>query len=474
MKVLVLNPPRLDRTVMVKEGRCMQREGAWGYVMAPVTMVTIATLLRDEGHRVLVLDCPATAMDVSGMVAAARSFDPDLVLVNTSTPTIDHDVAAAARLEEDATRPLTIALYGIHPSSCYRELLVPGGPVDCCVVGEPELTARDLVRACAAGQGLAGVSGLAWLDAAGAVVANRPRELIEDLDTLPIPDWSLVDTTRYRLPLNDERFLLVNTNRGCPYRCTFCNANVYYGRRPRRRSVAHVMRELRDDVERFGVRNVMMWAEEFILDKAFVLELCEAIRASGLPLRWVCNSRVDAVDAEVLAAVRQAGCWNIAFGIESGEQAILDAIRKQTTLEQIRRAVALAKEAGLQVTGHVILGFPEDTPETMRATGAFVEALDLDFVQYYCAMPYPGTELYDRAVRNGWLATRDWEQWEHNRSALEYGHLGAAEIMATRRALLRRHYFAPRTILRTLRKHVARPSHLAALLSRLPGFLRWM
>jgi anaerobic magnesium-protoporphyrin IX monomethyl ester cyclase len=473
VNVLVLNPPRLDGVVMVKEGRCMQREGAWGYVMAPVTMVTVATLLRDEGHAVRVLDCPAIAWSVDEIVAAAGSFAPDVVLVNTSTPTIADDVAVATRLRAALSSRPVIALYGIHPSCRYEDLLAPGGAVDCCVIGEPEVTARDLVRAVADGEGPSAVEGIAWLDGERLVV-NAARAPLADLDELPIPDWSFVDTSRYRLPLNDERFLLVNTNRGCPYRCTFCNAHVYYGRRPRRRSVAHVMRELTNDVERFGVTNFMIWAEEFILDKPFVLELCDAIRASGLPVRWVCNSRVDAVDAEVLSAIGAAGCWNIAYGIESGNQHVLDALRKQTTLGMVRQAVSLARDAGLQVTGHVILGFPEDTRETMNVTEAFVDSLDLDFVQYYCAMPYPGTELYDRALQNGWLTTGDWEQWEHNRSVLTYDHLSAAEIMATRRAMLRRYYFDPRRVIRTLRNHVQRPAHLLALLSRVRGFLRWM
>jgi radical SAM superfamily enzyme YgiQ (UPF0313 family) len=473
MNVVLLNPPRRDGTVMLKEGRCMQREGAWGYVMAPVTMVTIATLLREHGHRVRVLDCAATGDDFGRMEAEVRRFGPDLVVVNTSTPTIADDVHAARRVHATSTGPVVTAMFGIHPSCRHADLLAPETGVDCCVVGEPELTVRDLAAALAAGGPLSSVDGLAWRGVDGPVL-NAARAPLADLDELPIPDWSLVDTRRYRLPLNDERFLLVHTNRGCPYRCTFCNAHVYYGRKPRRRSVAHVMRELENDVRTFGVTNVMMWAEEFILDKSFVLELCAAILASGLPLRWVCNSRVDAVDEEVLRAVRAAGCWNIAFGLESGNQHVLDATRKGITLDLSRRAVSLAKEAGLQVTGHVILGFPEDTRETMAATEAFVDSLELDFVQYYCAMPYPGTELYDRAVRAGWLTTGDWEQWEHNRSVLTYGHLSADEIMAARTAMLRRYYFRPGTVLRTLRKHFRRPSDGLALLSRLRGFVQWM
>ena len=474
MRVLLLNPPRRDDTIMVKEGRCMQRKGAWGYIMAPVTMVTIATMLRNHGHTVHVMDCPAESSDFANMASAATELCPDIVLLNTSTPSIEDDCLAAAVIKSRALRPTTTALFGIHPSSQFRELLVPGNGVDCCILGEPEFTARDLVTAVANGESLRGVAGIAFLDSSGSLVVTGAREPIAVLDDLPIPDWSFVNCDNYRLPLNNERFLLVNTNRGCPFRCTFCNAYVYYGTAPRRRSVAHIMKELVNDVECFGVSNFMFWAEEFILDKAFVKELCEAIIASGLPIKWVCNSRVDAVDEEIVEVIKRAGCWNIAFGIESGDQGVLDQLNKNITLDMISRAVTLAKSAGLQVTGHVIVGFPMDTRDTIKITEKFIKTLDLDFVQYYCAMPYPGTELYAEAVKNRWLTTADWRYWEHNYSVLDYNHLKASEIMTLRRRLMIRHYCSPKRAISIFKKNIKRPSDLIALLSRARGFLRWM
>lgn len=474
MRVLLLNPPRRDNVIMVKEGRCMQRKAAWGYVMAPVTMVTVATMLRDAGHAVRVMDCPAEGIDFGRMMPLVESFSPEIVFINTTTPTIDDDMYAATVIKERISPAPMTALFGIHPSCQFTEVLSPGNGIDACIIGEPEFTIRDLVTALANGTDHTGVRGIAFMDEAGRIVLSGDRGPIPDLDDLPIPDWSLVDTGNYRLPLNNERFLLVNTNRGCPYRCTFCNAYVYYGRVPRHRSVPHIMRELTNDVQRFGIVNFLFWAEEFILDKAFVKELCDAIVSSGLPVKWVCNSRVDAVDEEVLAAIKNAGCWHIAYGIESGDQDILNRINKNITTDMIVRAVAMAKRIGLQVTGHVILGFPMDTRETMKKTEHFVDSLDLDFVQYYCAMPYPGTELYADAVKNGWLTTGDWQRWEHNYSVLDYGHLKASEIMALRRRMLYRYYLNPRRVFQTLRNHVKRPADLLSFLSKVRGFLRWM
>jgi radical SAM superfamily enzyme YgiQ (UPF0313 family) len=474
MNVLFLNPPSLDGTVMVKEGRCMQRKGAWGYVMSPVTMVTMATWARMDGHEVSVLDCPAEGMTLAAMLERVARFAPDLLLVNTSTPSIDDDLAAATAARARCARPPTVALYGIHPTCAFQEILAVDGGVDCCVVGEPEVTVRELIAALARHEPLASVTGIAHREGPGRPVLTAPRPPLDDLDTLPLPDWSLVDTGNYRLPLNDRRFLLVNTNRGCPYRCTFCNAYAYYGRTPRRRSVSSVLRELARNVEVHGVDDFMFWAEEFILDRAFVLELCEAIVRAELTIRWVCNSRVDAVTPEVLAAVKRAGCWNIAFGIESGDQRVLDRTRKGTTLGQVRDAARMAREAGLQVTGHVIIGFPQDSRESIAATARFVDSLDLDFVQFYCAMPYPGTELLREAREQGWLSSTDWRRWEHNQSVLDYPHLRSADIMRLRRRLMIRWYFSPRRVLRTVRNHVRSAPEAWALLTKAIGFVRWM
>lgn len=475
MKIMILNPPRRDKIVMVKEGRCMQRKGAWGYVMSPVTMVTMATMLRDDGHETVVIDAGVDVNSFEQLLERTRKFQPEMVVINTATTTIEDDMYTSIFLKDNFRKDLVTVLFGIHVSVLYKDVLLSGNKIDYCVIGEPEMTIKDLASSLATRKDISQVKGLATL-APGSEEPHLTgdRGYIKNLDDLPIPDWSFVNTDNYRLPFSNEKFLLVNTNRGCPYQCTFCNAYVYYGRVPRRRSVEHIMREIRSNVEKFGVRNFMIWTEEFILDREYVKSVCRAIIESGLKISWVCNSRVDAVDEEVLTLIRKAGCWNIAYGIESGVQEILDKIKKQTTLEQIRRAVALAKKCDLKVTGHVIIGFPEDTAETMAITEKFINSLDLDFVQYYCAMPYPGTGLFDEARKNGWINSKDWTMWEHNFSVLDYPHMKADEIMRTRNRFFRKYYFNPKTVIRTVRNNIKRPKDVITFIKNVKDFLQWM
>ena len=473
-KILVLSPPRKDGVVMVKEGRCIQQKDAWSYVTAPITMVLIGTLLNESGFEAKVIDAGVDINDFDKLLIETKKFKPDIIVINTSTITIEDDMYTATFLKEKFSENIVTVLYGIHVSVLYKDVLKSGNKIDFCVIGEPEFTIKELVAAIDKKSDINNVSGLAFLSDSGEIIKTQERNFIKNVDELPIPDWSLVNTDNYRLPLTNEKFLLVNTSRGCPYRCAFCNAYVYYGRKYRHHSVEYVIKELKQNINKFKVKNFMMWAEEFILDKKFVQDLAQAIIDEKLDIKWVCNSRVDAVDEKTLKMIRRAGCWNVAFGIESGVQEILDKIKKDTTLEQIKNAINLTKKAGLSTTGHVIIGFPYDTVETMKETARFIRKLPLDFVQYYCATPYPGTELYEMAKKEAWINTDDWKKWAFNYSVLDYPHLKSNVIMHYRAKFFREYYFKPKIVLNTLKKHVKSPKNLITFAKNIKNFLKWM
>ena len=454
----------------------MQRKGAWGYTMPPVTMVTMASLIQAKHpeFQVAVLDAAATNMSYREALEAVARNHPDLVVVNTSTPTIDDDLHFIGQLAaKHSGKGPTIAAFGIHVSVLYEELLRSQSGLNLAILGEPEWTALELAEALDTQQPLANVPGLAWLEGEE-LVRSPQRPFLEDLDQLPIADWSFVSLDPYRLPFDGQRFLLLNTNRGCPYHCSFCNAHVFYGRRQRRRSVAHIMDEIRQDVERFGVRNLMFWAEEFVLDKAFVLALSQAIIDSDLDISWVCNSRVDGVSPEVLEKIHEAGCWNIAYGIESGAQSILDRSNKGISLDVTRKAVTWTKQAGLKVTGHVILGLPGESRSTMEETHRFVQSLELDYVQYYCAMPYPGSSFYEQALDAGWVQSHDWHRYEHNDCVVDYPQLAGKEIRSARTRYFLAFYFQPTILWKLARENLDSVSHAWHFARTLVDFGRWI
>jgi radical SAM superfamily enzyme YgiQ (UPF0313 family) len=182
---------------------------------------------------------------------------------------------------------------------------------------------------------------------------------------------------------------------------------------------------------------------------------------------------VDNVDAELLSKMKKAGCWMISYGIESGDQEILDRAQKNTTLEQIRQAIQLTRKLGFQIAGHFVLGLPGETEETLGKTGEFSRELDLDYAQFYCASPWPGSRLYDIALKEGWLNTSDWDKFEQSYCILDYPQISGQRIMELRDKMTRAFYFRPKIIYKTLKK-VKSPIEMKNFMGMVLDYLSWI
>jgi radical SAM superfamily enzyme YgiQ (UPF0313 family) len=467
MRVLLVNPPAADGVRQVREGRCMQRAGAWTAVWTPISLATCAAVLRQRGHQVRLRDCIVESVGFDRLAHIIAAFGPDLLVFNAVTPSIISDLSTA-RLAKSLDPAILCAAIGIHGTALPRETLELEPALDLVVRGEPEMTVAELAE----GGDISAVAGVSWR-ADGALTHNPDRSFVQDLDQLPFPAWDLIQTDLYRMPFSGERFLLLGTGRGCPYRCTFCADRTYYGNRLRLRSPTSVADEIERNIRDFGIRDFLFWSESFTLSRRFACAVAEEIVRRRIEVRWVCNSRVDHVDRELLELFRRAGCWMIGYGIESGVQRILDSVRKGVTVEQARAAVAASHAAGLQVTGHCVLGFPGETRADILQTIRFARELDLDFAQFYCAVPFPGSELYDEARAAGWITTDHWSRFEQNFSVLTTPQLTAQEVMELRRAAYRRFYLRPNLIARTL-KRTQSLQQFGRLAGAVKDFLTWV
>lgn len=450
----------------------MQRTGAWTAVWAPVSLATTAAVLREAGFDVRIADCSVEDIDQVELKKLIASWQPELVVINTATPSIDSDIAIAS-LAKSAFPDTRVLAMGIHPSALSDSCFAMDANLDMVVRGEPEYTIRAAAKAIRDGKPLDGAAGLSYRDADGAIHNNRKRPFIQSLDKLPFPAWDLVDTGLYRLPFSGKLFLLVATARGCPHGCTFCANKIYYGAKLRRRSPQRIVDEMEWAGKQFGVRDFLIWSESFTNDQDYAIETAEEILRRGLDISWVCNSRVDTVSPKLLRTIKRAGCWMIGFGIESGSQEILNSVRKGTTIADAVRSVRMAHEVGLEVTGHCILGFPGETEATMQQTIDFAKFLKLEYVQFYCAVAFPGSSLYDRCQESGWLDESDWKYFEQNFSVITTPQLTAAQVMAARERAYRQFYFQPHVVLNTIRK--VRSSRDVANFARMvKDFLTWV
>jgi radical SAM superfamily enzyme YgiQ (UPF0313 family) len=471
MKVHLINPPSPGEFGFTREGRCMQKEGVWTTTWPPISLTQTAAVLRRRGHEVRVNDCSVEGVDSERLKKILLDFQPDLLVMNSTTPSLNFDLTIPP-LAKSVLPEVKVAAFGIHVGTLPEETFSQAPELDYIVRGEPEFTIADLADGLEKRRSPAEIQGLSYREN-GAVLHGPARGFFPNLDEMPYPAWDLIQLNHYRLPFSGRRFLMVTTARGCPYDCIYCVAQSYYGRKIRARKPVNIVNELVYLRDHYGVSDFFFWSESFTIIKAAIKELCREIIRRNLDVRWVCNSRVDNVDEELLQLMKQAGCWMISYGIESGEQAVLDAIKKDITLDQVRHAIRLTRKVGFQIAGHFVLGLPGETPASLRKTYDFACSLDLDYAQFYCASPWPGSEFYTMAKREGWLGSSNWDDYEQDKSILNYPGLSAEQITRFRDWATRRFYLRPKIIWRTMRR-IKSPDEFLNFLRMLRAFLTWV
>ncbi|MDY6987885.1 MAG: radical SAM protein [Thermodesulfobacteriota bacterium] len=442
MNILLLNPPTFDNKAYIREGRCNQEQGVWTTLWPPISLATAASVLEQEGHKVEVLDCAAQEIHLNTLLNRIRTGGYGLILWSTATPSIKSDLALADEIRKIDSRIVT-GVFGTHVTTLAKECLEATEGLDVVIRNEPEESVAALTESLFKKDPLRGIAGISYKDSDGQIIHNPARPFIRDLDSLPIPAWHLLDLKRYRLPLKGDKFLILSPVRGCPYACSFCTAQTYYGKRLRRKSVPKVMEEIEYVIDRFDIRQFFVWADTFTAGRDYVTEFCQAIRDRELAIGWTCNSRVDTVDGTLLAAMAKAGCWMISYGIESGSQKILDRVTKKITLRQCREAVRMARAAGIKVAGHFVLGLPGESEATLKETLAFALTLDIDMAQFYCAVPFPGSSLFELAKAQGWIEGKGFDEFRQDNAVMNLPGLSSSVVNDYRKKAFGRFYLRP-------------------------------
>jgi len=440
MKTYFINPPASSK--ISREGRCMVEGSAWGTVLPPISLASCASTVRNTGSEVMLDDCIAEDISLLDLEDRIKRFQPDLIILNTATPSIENDLKIA-KLAKALNSSIKVGTIGIHPSILVDNTFSLSEDLDFIIRGEPEFTVRDLVLALRDNISLDQITGLSYR-LNGKIFYNKSREFINDLDLLPFPAWDLVDISKYKITFTKNPYLLIIPSRGCPYNCIFCNSKVYYGQRLRLRSPQKIVDEMEWIQKKFKVNDILFWAESFTVNKEFVINICNEIMKRGLHIRWISNSRVDNVDWEILNMMKSAGCWMVGFGVESGNQVVLNNSRKQIRLSQSRDAVYLARKVGLQVSIHSIIGLPGETRKTALETINFVKQLDADFAQFYCAVPFPGSDLFNLAKQNKWLDNCKWSDFNQSHSVLTTNELDSKTVERLRRRAYLNYYLRPK------------------------------
>jgi len=410
LKVLMLNPPFLKRYSRPQRNPGVTRSDTMYY---PYWMAYATGALEKAGFGVTFIDAPAAGLDYNEVEKRAVDFKPDIVVLDTSTPSIHSDIRVLNLLKDKFPEAKGV-LVGTHATAMTDETFEFSDKIDFIVRGEYDYTLRDLALALENNEDPTTLEGVSYRNN-GSIMHNPPRALIQDLDELPFV------SEVYKRHLNifdyfnpDCLFpnVTILTGRGCPYRCTFCLwTATLSGYKTRFRSVDLVLDELMYIQKEFPEARAVFFEDDiFTINEKRCIELCEGMIKRGFKLPWNANTRAD-ISFETLKVMKSAGCRALCVGFETGNQEIIDAYGKRLTVEDYYKFAKNARKAGIHMHGCFIVGGPGENRNTMEKTLKMACDLRPDTAQFYPLMVYPGTVEYERMRERGMLVTEKYEDW---------------------------------------------------------------
>ena len=410
-----------------------------------VTLASLAGALLDAKHEVKIADLMIEADPVVSLDKTLREFNPEWVGVTFTTP-LWNDARRIAIQARKTLPECRIMAGGVHACTLPEEVLKNG--YDVIVIGEGE---RTIVEVCD-GKEWNSINGLAFLKE-GKLFQTEKRDLIENLDDLPLPAWYLHDLRYYRSPHIASRKNPVGymeTNRGCNHNCLYCS-QLIFGHIVRNKSPERVVDEMFYMLE-CGFRDIHIKDNNFSADIDRAKTICRKLIEQRFPAPWALPTGINIhdCDREFFDLARQAGCYQIAFGIESGVEDILGRVNKNQSAEAVRRAVNLAHEAGLETVGFFMMGLPGDTIETMKKTTEFACSLPLTYAKASMTLPFPSSPMFRQIKREGRILSENWDLYNFHSTSEVWKHenLGWDEIQHYYVRFHRKFYFRPSYILR--------------------------
>ncbi len=397
MKILLINPP---------QKRIYGKMNSPDY--PPLGLAYIGAVLERENYFVKILDLGAEEISVSKLISIIKTYN--VVGLTATTPTFS-EAEKIFKLIKENSNAITI-LGGIHatinPDDCLK-----CNNLDFLVRGEGETTILELINAIKSKSSLTKINGISFRNKKK-IVHNPSRELINNLDELPFPARHLFKHKKYTYPDSLlSPVMPIMTSRGCPHNCTYCCTKLIFTRKVRFRSAKNVVDEIEFLIKNYSVKEVHFWDDNFTLKKQRVKEIRDELMRRKIRLKFAFPNglRVDQVDKEILSWLKEMGVYNLTFGVESGNQIVLNNVEKGTTLEQIRKAYFLAKSMGFETWGFFMFGLYGETEKTIRDTINFAKEIDPDVAKFHILKPFPGTKIFEQLKSENLITNYDFSQY---------------------------------------------------------------
>lgn len=429
MEILLINPFQTAR-----KGNIWTRiQGA----MPPLGLAYISSFLESKGLDSRILDMNVEQGDAAAQVARIGG-SPDIIGITSMTSAVMNGLAIAAECRKKFPKA-KIIFGGVHPTVLPEDVLSHEF-VNFVFRGEGEESFYRFLR----GDNIKTIPGLSYKEN-GKFIHNADVEFIKDLDSLPMPAYNKLTITKYTPTLGSYKRLpaiSMMATRGCPGKCTYCFGS-FLGGRVRMHSAKYLINEIKMLQRDFGIKEILFYDDTFTAFRNNVKEFCNGIINEKMDVSWVCFSRVDTIDKETLALMKKAGCHQIMYGIESGSEEILKNINKKITLDKAIEAVKMTKSAGIECRTTFMLGNPGETEGTIMKTIKFALKLDPDIALFNITTPFPGTEMFAWAKKNGYLKSEDWSKYDFSNMLMELPTITPKKIEEYYKKVFRMFYFRP-------------------------------
>jgi radical SAM superfamily enzyme YgiQ (UPF0313 family) len=420
-------------------------------------LCTLAAVVREAGFTVKILDAPALKLGFKETVELIRKENPRFVGISAVTDSILIAYVLANSLKSQSLRS-KIIIGGAHITALPEETFQECESLDIGVIGEGEATIIEILS----GKNLREIKGIIFREE-GVVYRTPPGELIQDLDSLPFPAWDLLpQLEKYYRPSPHMYLRLPSTSlltsRGCPNRCSFC-VMALSGKKFRAHSAEYTVGMIEHVMKHYHIRDIIFYDDNFLLDRKRAAEICEEVIRKKLNITWSCLARTELISEDILRLAKKSGCWQIAYGIESGDQRILDILKKNTRVEQSEEVLKLTAKAGIKTRGFFMIGVPGETEESIKKTIDFAKRSCLNDFQATFFTPFPGTGFYQNIHQYGDY-TKNWSSMSTWTPVFIPNGLTLDKLVKYHKKMHRDFYFRPKILFQYATRFAMRPSIL--------------
>ncbi len=427
------------RFLFINPNRYIARDNIWGVVNSitpPLGLAILAAVLEKNGHEAEIVDAYAENIS-SEQIMSAITPDAEVIGITSTTPEVDSAIALARTIRNHYPDK-KILMGGVHPT-VFHDRLVAGNVCDMVIRGEAEKAILRLAEQ----QPMKDIPNLTWKAEDGKVVVNPEADEFVQLDDLPMPAYHKLPMGKYRSAIGAairHPSIGMITSRGCPGKCTFCYSGMF-GRKTRFLSADNVYQQILFLKSSYGIREISFYDDTFTANQKRVEQFCNLLLSKRLDVSWSCFARVDTVKPEILKLMKKAGCHQIMYGFETTDENVLKAVNKRVKTSQYADVVAWTRNANIDIRGAFMLGSPEETEDSMRATIEYSKKIGIQYAIFNITTPFPGTALFAWAEENGFLRHTRWQEYDLSHAILNLPTVSPEAVEISYRAAYKEFYF---------------------------------